>query len=293
MSPRSLEEESGARATSFGESDAHFADLVPVHDRDGPDGVVPLHLVADDGRAADFLGDEAAQWHIRVDAFQLQAVQGGDRAQLGVAFEDEVAEEALVAAATGLESESTDGVPNAGFAFDADSIRGQVAVWAARLDPDGAAPNDDIYEARSSIGFGRLHKGLYPLRGGVTPELRGIMDGITNTYLSAHTETPGNGGLMPDAHLADPDGIGPTDGVTADSLEDPSLGTAPGTGPAFPTAAEQAADAERQARVDAGEFPEGEIPFDDRTTNEKRADIFRAVFDHTARDPQTPTSVNR
>ena len=117
-----------------------------------------------------------------------------------------VAEAALVAAATGNESELTDGVPNAGFAFDADSIRGQVGVWAARLDPDGAAPNDDNYEARSSIGFGPFRRGLYPLRGGVTPELRGIMDGLTDTYLSAHTETPGNGGLNPDAHLADPDG---------------------------------------------------------------------------------------
>ncbi|MFT2817574.1 DUF222 domain-containing protein [Leifsonia sp. A12D58] len=233
----------------------------------------------------------------------------------------EVAEEALVAAATGLESESTEGMPNAGFPFDADSIRGQVTVWAARLDPDGAAPNEDIYEARSNIGFGPFRNGLYPLRGGVTPELRGIMDGITDTYLSAHTETPGNGGLLPDAHLADPDGAAARDAATAattattattatattatdrdsdfgtnsDSAFPDSSGiTGPvNSGPAFPSAAEQAveqaAQAARQARIDAGELPDDPIPFDDRTTNEKRADIFRAVFDHAARDPKTPT----
>ena len=78
----------------------------------------------------------------------------------------EVAETALVAAATGLVSEATADLPNAGFAFDADSIRRQAALWMARLDPDGAAPNDDNYEARSNIGFGPFRKGLYPLRGG-------------------------------------------------------------------------------------------------------------------------------
>src|SRR5207253_8791387 len=59
----SLEEESGSRSTSFGESDAHFGNLVPFHDGNGPDGVVPLHLVADYRRTAHFLGNEAAQWH--------------------------------------------------------------------------------------------------------------------------------------------------------------------------------------------------------------------------------------
>ncbi|MFT2817507.1 DUF222 domain-containing protein [Leifsonia sp. A12D58] len=254
----------------------------------------PLFPVVADALASGDLGVDAAEAIVtglgelrsRVDPDLLGAAEG-----------------ALVAAATGLESELTEGMPNAGFPFDADSIRGQVTVWAARLDPDGVAPNEDIYEARSNIGFGPFRNGLYPLRGGVTPELRGIMDGITDTYLSAHTETPGNGGLLPDAHLADPDGASAREasatestgadldsGPHSDSDSDSAGFTAPlNSGPVFPSAAEQAAEAERQARIDAGELPDDPIPFDDRTTGEKRADIFRAVFDHAARDPKTPT----
>jgi len=67
----SLEEESRAGATSFGESDAHFADLVPFHDRNGPDGVVPFNLVTDHGRTPNFLGNEVPQGHVRIDAFDL------------------------------------------------------------------------------------------------------------------------------------------------------------------------------------------------------------------------------
>ncbi|MNZ89280.1 hypothetical protein D3C78_1081920 [compost metagenome] len=68
---KSLEEQPGTWATSFGESDAHFGNLVPFHDRHRPDGVVPFHLVTDHWRAPDFLGNEAPQRHVRVDPFEL------------------------------------------------------------------------------------------------------------------------------------------------------------------------------------------------------------------------------
>ncbi|WP_158603928.1 HNH endonuclease signature motif containing protein [Cryobacterium tepidiphilum] len=103
----------------------------------------------------------------------------------------QAAERALVAAATGVVTAETADVPYPGFAFSADLIRGQVQVWAARLDPDGVVPTEVGREARSSIGFGRLRNGLYPLRGGATPELRGIMDNVFNTYLSARAPLPG------------------------------------------------------------------------------------------------------
>ncbi|MFT2816204.1 DUF222 domain-containing protein [Leifsonia sp. A12D58] len=194
----------------------------------------------------------------------------------------DVAEDALVAAATGMVTETTAGMPNAGFAFDADSIRGQVAVWVARLDPDGAAPNDDIYEARSHFSFGSLRNGLYSLHGGVTPEMRGIIDGVTNPFLAAHAPLPGNGGLLPDAHLADPGHP-----VDPDDLADPDDLT--GRSPAFPSLSEQAAEAEQQARIDSGELPEAPIPFDGRTAAEKRADVLRGLYDAAARDPHAPT----
>jgi len=96
------------------------------------------------------------------------------------------AERALVASATGAITPETEGLPGAGIAFSADLIRAQAHEWETRLDPDGAAPSDDVSAAKSTVGFGRFTSGLYPLRGGVTPELRGVIDGIFNTFLSAH-----------------------------------------------------------------------------------------------------------
>jgi hypothetical protein len=100
------------------------------------------------------------------------------------------AERALVATATGTVTEDTAGLDCAGVAFPTDLVRQQVQVWKARLDPDGTAPNDPPAGARSNIGFGELRKGLYPLRGGVTPEFRGIINAVWDTYLSARATTP-------------------------------------------------------------------------------------------------------
>ncbi|MDH6238135.1 HNH endonuclease signature motif containing protein [Cryobacterium sp. CG_9.6] len=150
------------------------------------------------------------------------------------------AERALVASATGAITPETEGLPGAGIAFPADLIRAQAHEWGAILDPDGAAPSDEQTAATSTVGFGLLKNGLYPLRGGVTPELRGVMNGVFATFISAHAT------------------------------------------PAFPSA-------EDQARMAAGELiPGAEEICDDRTGGEKCADILRAVFDKTARDPKTP-----
>ena len=96
------------------------------------------------------------------------------------------AERALVANATGSITAETAGLPGEGFAFPADLVRGMALQWQARLDPDGTAPNEPVAEARSTVGFGAFRDGLYPVRGGVTPELRGILNGLFDTYLSAH-----------------------------------------------------------------------------------------------------------
>jgi hypothetical protein len=74
-----------------------------------------------------------------------------------------------------------------GFTFPADLIRGMGQEWRAVLNPDGAAPNDATSEAKSTFGFGTLKDGLYPLRGGFTPELKGIVSNVFNTYLSARS----------------------------------------------------------------------------------------------------------
>lgn len=99
------------------------------------------------------------------------------------------AERALVATATGAITDDTAGTPGEGLPHSADLIRQQVQVWKARLDPDGAAPSETDADLQSTFGFGELRKGLYPIRGAVTPELRGIVNGIFDAHLSAHSTT--------------------------------------------------------------------------------------------------------
>ncbi|TFD59855.1 DUF222 domain-containing protein [Cryobacterium suzukii] len=134
---------------------------------------------------------------------------------------------------------------------------------ASRLDPDGTAPTDDVTEATSTLTFGLLRNGLYPLRADVTPELRGIMDTLFDTYLSARSRTPI---FVPTESL---DGGTGTDGATLDGLDE--------------------ADGDTE-RFSADPFT-GDARFDGdrRTAGEKRADILRSVFEAAARDPKTPT----
>jgi hypothetical protein len=74
-----------------------------------------------------------------------------------------------------------------GFTFTADRIREMTQPWQARLNPDGAAPNAPLLEAKSTFSFGTKRDGLYPLRGGVTPELKGTMEALFNTFQSARS----------------------------------------------------------------------------------------------------------
>ena len=160
----------------------------------------------------------------------------------------DTAERGLVASATGQITAENKGLPNAGFAFPADLIRGQVHQWKALLDPDGTAPDESsVLAARSTIGFGTFRDGLYPLRGGVTPELRGVLNGVFDTYLSAHS-----------------------------------------TPPAFPSADEQAEEQARIDSGEIIPGAEQLDAIDARTGGEKRADILRGVFDAAARDAGTP-----
>jgi hypothetical protein len=74
-----------------------------------------------------------------------------------------------------------------GFSYTADEVRKLTAYHRALLNPDGAAPNEPVLEAKSTITFGEKRDGLHPLRGGVTPDLKGIMQALFNTYQSARS----------------------------------------------------------------------------------------------------------
>jgi hypothetical protein len=74
-----------------------------------------------------------------------------------------------------------------GFSHSSDEIRVMALRWQAMLNPDGAAPNEIVLEAKSSFSFGRLRDGLHPIHGGVTPDLKGIIQNLFNTYQSARS----------------------------------------------------------------------------------------------------------
>ncbi|TFD48034.1 HNH endonuclease [Cryobacterium sp. Hh11] len=134
-----------------------------------------------DGLISGDLGVESAE----IIATTLTALQG----RVGQDDLDRV-ERALVASATGAITPETAGLPGAGIRFAPDMLRAQAMEWQGRLDPDGTAPGDDAVEAKSTLTFGLLRNGLYPLRVDVTPELRGIMDTLFDTFLSARSRTP-------------------------------------------------------------------------------------------------------
>ncbi|MCI4657372.1 HNH endonuclease signature motif containing protein [Cryobacterium zhongshanensis] len=172
------------------------------------------------------------------------------------------AERALVATAAGLITPETENLAGAGVPAAADLIRGMVLQWQAALDPDGVLPQEDVFEAKSNSGFGQLKNGLYPVKGGVTPELFGMMNTLFDAFLSFHARPAfpteeeqalmDSGQMIPGAETA---------------------GTGADTGP----------------ELDVIEAELRERRQDTRTSGEKRADILRALFEHAARDEGTPS----
>jgi Domain of unknown function (DUF222)/HNH endonuclease len=202
------------------------------------------------------VADAVTEGALGIDAAEAITVGSAELASRVQPDELAGAERALVATATGAITDDTAGTPGEGLAHSADLIRQQVQVWKARLDPDGAAPSETDADLRSTFGFGELRRGLYPIRGAVTPELRGIVNGLFDAHLSAHSTS---------AHSSSADSTS-ADGTTR-----------------FPTA-------EEQARIAAGEIiPGAETDFDTRTGAQKRADILRMVLEAAARDPKGPT----
>src|SRR5690606_12363205 len=84
------------RLLRFGETQADLEHFVAFHFGNGPDQPVPFNLVADHGVLADPVGNELADGLVAVHIAEVKAIQHGYRAQLGIAFKNEIAEEAHV-----------------------------------------------------------------------------------------------------------------------------------------------------------------------------------------------------
>ncbi|MDY7542148.1 HNH endonuclease signature motif containing protein [Cryobacterium sp. 5B3] len=203
---------------------------------------------------------------IGVEAAELITTGLGSVSHRAVPAEVEVAERALVATAAGWITPETEILARAGVPAAADLVRGMVLQWQAILDPDGVLPQEDLFEAKSNIGFGQLKNGLYPVKGGVTPELYGMMNTLFDAFLSFHARPAfpteeeqalmDSGQVIPGAETAGA-------GAGADA----------GTGP----------------ELDVIEAELRERRADTRTGGEKRADILRALIEHAARDQDTPS----
>ena len=92
----------------------------------------------------------------------------------------EVAEEELVAAATG--TGDTSPVP-----FSADEIRIQAQVWQLALNPDGADLAEERALPRRDLRLGRVTDGLVPVHGRLLPEIAVKLTALLDACLSPRT----------------------------------------------------------------------------------------------------------
>lgn len=91
-------------------------------------------------------------------------------------------------------------------AWDADSVRAQVGLWAAVLDPDGTVPGAADAQRRG-LAFGLPRHGLVPLKGLLLPEVAAALSRYADAWTNPRTPpvpTPVGPGDGPDPAPADP-----------------------------------------------------------------------------------------
>lgn len=76
------------------------------------------------------------------------------------------------------------GMPNA------DELRLQAQVWAVWLDPDGAAPRDDLAQRKRDFHLGRPRDGLVPVRGMLLPDVAATVKRSFDAILNPRAEGP-------------------------------------------------------------------------------------------------------
>lgn len=202
-----------------------------------------------------------------------------------ISEEQRVAADRLVAAyATGTALSPETGVvvghvPAPSPSEVADFSRTVVAV----LDPDGAEPDDERASRNRGIRFGALRDGVYPISGGLLPEVYAqfnrLLDALLNPRVGAVPEpggTPGCGGIG-DA----PDRTGTSsDGDRAGSSAGDGAVSGAGVGVRF----EDTADAPPVEQSPNGGTDHG----DDRTRAQKMHDALASILTAAARAGSIP-----
>ncbi len=93
----------------------------------------------------------------------------------------ELAEEALVASATGPTVESP-------LPFTADEVRGQAHVWEQVLDPDGTEPLEDRAMQARGISAGLTRDGIVHRKMSLLPEIDAKFETLLNAYLNPRSK---------------------------------------------------------------------------------------------------------
>lgn len=142
----------------------------------------------------------------------LIAAMLGKHTSFEVASDREVAERCLVQAATGLDFGAGDQPP---LPMHADDIRQLCRRWDDALDPDGAAPDDELRMDRRYLNLGTVKDGLVRVNGLITMEaaagLMAVNDALSNPHRRAGTGVDDNGSLgadMEGAHRSTASGGG-------------------------------------------------------------------------------------
>jgi len=89
----------------------------------------------------------------------------------------------------------------------ADDVAVMAQVWQAFLDPDGAAPEENLALRRRGITLGRQHKGTVSLRGELLPEVAAQLQRLFDAYLNPRLDQAEPGPPGPEAPM---DGEGRT-----------------------------------------------------------------------------------
>ncbi|WP_460578339.1 HNH endonuclease signature motif containing protein, partial [Glaciibacter psychrotolerans] len=170
--------------------------------------------------------------------------------------------------------------------------------WQAALDPDGVAPNEVEGEATSTISFGRFKDGVYPVRGGVTPDLYGIMNLTFDAFIAAR-KTPAFPTAAEQARdQARDDRSERDDRAEQDAHDDRSEQDSHDGPDGHDVYDEHLHDHDHDDHGQGSASAEVPLPgsagheFDDvdtRTAGEKRADILRGMFTQLAQADSTPS----